>query len=146
MGTRWLQSVLAVSLLALASVPAVAIDEQAAKDQAVAAAKSWLALVDDGKYGESWDSAAGLFQAATTRANWEATLGKVRQPLGKVVARTFRSAQRTTDLQGAPAGEYVVIQYATSFENLTSAVETVTPVRDRDGAFKVTGYFIRPGQ
>jgi hypothetical protein len=36
-----------------------------------------------------------------------------------------------------------VIQFATSFENKKTAVETVTPMRDGDGAWRVSGYFIR---
>jgi hypothetical protein len=37
--------------------------------------------------------------------------------------------------------EYVVIQYETQFEHHT-ATETVTPMLDKDGAWKVSGYFI----
>ena len=29
-----------------------------------------LELVDDGKYGESWDAASKLFQGGVTRAEW----------------------------------------------------------------------------
>jgi len=44
---------------------------------------------------------------------------------------------------GAPDGEYVVIQYDSSFENKTEAVETVTPMLDPDGVWRVSGYYIR---
>jgi hypothetical protein len=46
-------------------------------------------------------------------------------------------------LPGAPEGKYVVIQYETVFENRASAVETVTPMLDPDGVWRVSGYFIR---
>jgi hypothetical protein len=46
-------------------------------------------------------------------------------------------------LPGAPAGDYVVIQYATQFANKDKAVETVVPMRTPDGSWKVSGYFIR---
>jgi hypothetical protein len=36
----------------------------------------------------------------------------------------------------------VVIQYDTSFANKKSAVETVTPLLDSDGQWRVSGYFI----
>ena len=49
----------------------------------------------------------------------------------------------TTNLPGAPDGEYVVIQYKTSFQNKASAIETVTPMRDPDGVYRVSGYYIR---
>jgi Protein of unknown function (DUF4019) len=36
-----------------------------------------------------------------------------------------------------------VIQFDTAFENKASAVETVTPMLDTDGVWRVSGYFIR---
>ncbi len=48
-----------------------------------------------------------------------------------------------TSLPGVPDGDYVVIQYEASFENKRSAVETITPVLDEDGAMRVAGYYIR---
>jgi hypothetical protein len=37
----------------------------------------------------------------------------------------------------------VTIQYETVFENKASAVETITPMLDPDGIWRVSGYFIR---
>jgi hypothetical protein len=53
------------------------------------------------------------------------------------------SASYQTSLPGAFDGEYVVIQFETSFENKKSAVETVTPMKDKDGRWRVSGYFIK---
>ncbi len=39
--------------------------------------------------------------------------------------------------------QMVVVQYRTSFQNKTNAVETVTPMRDPDGVYRVSGYYIR---
>lgn len=49
----------------------------------------------------------------------------------------------TKKLPGAPDGEYVVIQYESSFEHKQSAVETVTPMLDKDGKWRVSGYYIK---
>ena len=35
------------------------------------------------------------------------------------------------------------IRYRTAFEHKAEAVETVTPMLDRDGLWRVSGYFIR---
>jgi ribosomal protein S17E len=43
----------------------------------------------------------------------------------------------------ASYGEYVVIQFETSFENKKTAVETVTPMMDKDGIWRVSGYYIK---
>ena len=66
-----------------------------------------------------------------------------RQPLGKTTSRKLKSAKYTKTLPGAPDGEYVVIQYQTSFAKKKSAVETVTPMLDNDGKWKVSGYYIK---
>jgi hypothetical protein len=46
-------------------------------------------------------------------------------------------------LPGAPDGQYVVIKYDTTFANKAAAVETVTPMREADGSWKVSGYFVK---
>jgi len=40
-------------------------------------------------------------------------------------------------------GRYVVIQYDAVFTNKASAVETVIPMADPDGVWRVSGYVIR---
>jgi len=37
----------------------------------------------------------------------------------------------------------VVIQFDSSFEHKQTAVETVTPMLDTDGKWRVSGYFIK---
>jgi len=110
---------------------------------AVAAAEKWLALVDAGQYGESWTQAAEYFKNAVKTEQWEQSLQAVRTPLGKLVSRTVKSSHYKTSLPGAPDGEYVVIQFSTSFEHKNSAIETVTPMMDKDGQWRVSGYVIR---
>ncbi len=114
-----------------------------AEDAAQAAAESWLGLVDQGEYAASWDQAAGLFKGAVSAAQWAQGAAGVRGPLGKVISRKVRSRQLAEKLPGAPDGKYVVIQFDTVFENKATAVETVTPMLDPDGAWRVSGYFVR---
>lgn len=113
----------------------------AAEGQRVA--ENWLALVDAGDYAASWDQAASYFKAAITKEQWQKTISNSRGEFGKLLSRKVKSAQHTTSLPGAPDGQYVVIQFDTSFENKKSAVETVTPMLDKDGQFRVSGYLIR---
>jgi len=117
--------------------------ESGKEEAAVSATQKWLSLVDDGKYLESWKEAAEYFKNAMKPDQWEQSLQAVRKPLGKLLSREVKSKSYTTSLPGAPDGEYVVIQFETSFENKKSAVETVTPVLDKDGNWRVSGYFIQ---
>ena len=106
-------------------------------------AQQWLTLTDAERYGESWDAAASFFQSKITQLNWTNALANARTPLGKLLSRTLTSAEYSRSLPGAPDGEYVVIQYTTQFENKPTATELVTPMKERDGKWRVSGYFIR---
>ena len=119
--------------------PAIVLDTAPAMN----VADSWLAFVDTGRYAESWDDSAAYFRDAVPKTQWETTLAQVRGPLGVAISRKLRSATYTKLLPGAPEGEYVVIQYDTRFENRPQSVETVTPMRERSGTWKVAGYHIR---
>ena len=113
------------------------------EETAQKSAEQWLALVDAGKYAESWKTAAGYFQTAVSQDQWEHSIVAVRKPLGDLVSRQLKSAKYTKSLPGAPDGEYVVLQFDTSFANKKEAVETVTPILDKDGKWKVSGYYIK---
>ena len=113
------------------------------EDAAQAAAETWLKVVDEGRYEASWDQAAKLFKGAVTREQWKQAVAGVRGPLGRTVSRKVRSRQYTETVPGGPDGKYVVIQFDTVFEKKSSAVETVTPMLDADGTWRVSGYFIR---
>ncbi len=117
-------------------------EEQEAK--AVEAATAWLALVDTGKFGASWDATAPFFRSQVTKEKWDARLVNARLPLGRVVSRTLLAKKYLTDMENAPKGEYVVIVFKTVFENLPKATETITPMLQRDGSWRVSGYFIKP--
>jgi len=110
---------------------------------AVAAAEKWLTMIDEGNYAESWKEAADYFKSAVSREQWAQSLQAVRQPLGKIISRKVKDAIYLTTMPGAPDGEYFVIRFDTSFQNKKSAVETVTPMLDKDGRWRVSGYYIK---
>ena len=117
--------------------------ELAAEKAAVESADAWLELVDGEKYADSWTEAAEYFKSVVDKDKWEQTIRAVRKPLGKTISRKLKSQRHVTSLPGAPDGEYVVIQYETSFENKKSAIETITPMLDKDNKWRVSGYYIK---
>ena len=135
--------VAAFSLLMLLAMCPVVRAQQKPEQLAQQSAESWLALVDAGKYAESWQEASQLFKAAVTVEQWNNALRASRDPFGKVLSRKVKSATYTKTLPGAPDGEYVVIKYESSFEHKQAAVETVTPMMDKDGKWSVSGYYIK---
>lgn len=110
---------------------------------ALLAAKPWLGLIDDGKYGQSWQTSAQYFQAHITEGQWQSGAAEVRGSLGALLMRKLKSAKFTKSLPGMPDGMYVILQFQSSFENKESAVETVSTIEDSDGEWKVSGYFVK---
>jgi opacity protein-like surface antigen len=142
-----MKRMLSTAMLALLMCStAFAQDQTAKKESAKHAALSWLALVDRGDYGASWQEASSFFQSKISKADWETALKQVRTPLGAAGSRTLLVAEFQTDLPGAPKGEYVVIQYKTEFAGSRQLVETITPMLDKDGKWRVSGYFVKPAQ
>lgn len=141
-----------IMLLLCAAVPFAAAEtpteEQKAVvtdkiNAAVTAAQAWLAVVDNERYEESWDQAAKYFKDKVPQGQWETTLRQVRPPYGKALSREVANVQYLTYIPGSPPGEYVVIQFKTQFEHNNGAVETITPMLEQDGQWRVSGYFIK---
>jgi hypothetical protein len=132
----WLLAAMLVASLAARA------DDEIDLTPAIAAAERWLHLLDEGRYGASWDEAAPMFQEAMSRHRWETTLPGVRDPLGVPITRKMRQARFTNTLPNSPAGEYVVIQFDTRFETRPLSTEIVTPMKV-GGHWLVSGYIIR---
>jgi hypothetical protein len=114
-----------------------------AEKAATSAAQTWLTEIDNSDYTQSWQNAAAFFKNAVTGEQWKTAMETFRKPLGDLVSRKLTSAKATAELPGAPAGQYVVMQFETSFANKKSAVETVTFMLEKDGQWKSAGYFIK---
>lgn len=121
-------------------------NDGALKARAAQSAALWLDLLDKGQYDPSWEQASPQFRDKVTKEQWKQSLGQVRTPLGNLHVRKTASLL----LQSAPtniSGEkhlMAVIQYHSSFENLSSALETVTFFQEQDGKWRAAGYFIKP--
>lgn len=136
---KMLLAVLSLTLL-MGCSPKSPTEEAEAK--ALFAAKAWLAIVDEGKYDQSWDLADGYFQTVVSKAQWVESLTKIRQPMGGVVQRSKMSQMFTTSLPGAPEANYVQIQFQTTFPGNLVTLERITPVQGKDGQWRVAGYYI----
>jgi Protein of unknown function (DUF4019) len=134
-------SVVLGAVLVILSVAGLAQEKPA--EVAQRSDEVWLALTDTGKYAESWKTAGEAFQVGVTEEKWESAMRSVRLPMGKLRTRKVQSAVYSTTLQGAPDGEYVVAHFETRFEHKQAAVETVVSTREKDGVWRVVGYFIK---
>jgi hypothetical protein len=136
-----------IAIIALAANIFLGSAAQAQDADATAKAESvaiqWLALTDSANYAASWDQSASLAKTIVAKADWESALEQTRSPLGTVKSRKLKSAQFTKSLPGAPDGEYVLIQFETQFEGKPDALETVAPMKEKDGSWRVSGYYIK---
>lgn len=116
--------------------------EPAGQQPDIAAAKSWVQLVDNSRWDDSWTAAGTLFKSQMPQARWASTIAPIRAPLGTVSSRVVKAVTPAKSLPGAPDGDYEVVQFQTSFTNKAAATETVVLSREATG-WKVDGYFIR---
>ena len=114
-----------------------------AEQAAVQIAEMWLALMDEGKFEESWDESSSMFKNSVTKEQWAETMRINRPLLGKVLQRNVKTKSYETNVPGKPDREHVAIQFQTKFENKAIGIETITPAKDSDGVWRVWGYFIK---
>jgi hypothetical protein len=110
-----------------------------AEDEASATGQKWLALLDDGKYDESWKQAGSMFRDEVKQEQWISALERLRQPMGAMVSRTTARVNFVKTLRGAPDGDYAIIHYTTDFKNKSTVTERLTLVKE-DGRWQVAAY------
>jgi hypothetical protein len=125
-------------LCALAS----AAEQNKNEAEAIKSAEVFLQLIDCGQYWASWGKTAPIFNGQVSREKWVEMLSGARPLFGAMTSRDVRAARFTTSLPGAPDGDYVTIQFASSFERKAAASETVTMTLIKN-EWQVAGYFIK---
>lgn len=130
-------------LTGILSQSVAAAQETSPVPQAQAAVSQWLALLDKDQFAESWEQSATLLRQSVPQSKWQEAMTGIRTSLGSAVSRKLKSADFKSSLPGAPDGEYVVIQYETRYTNKAAAIETITPMKEKDGSWHVSGYYIR---
>jgi DNA-binding CsgD family transcriptional regulator len=139
---------LAVALLALTPSPqqsgggappsnAASAAPLPAQSAALDVARQWLALVDAGKWQESWAATTTSFRSANTVEAWQSASEGGRVPLGRVLSRSVG----TNEGIPAPPSGYQLVRFRTDFANKAGATETLT-LAPEGGTWKIVGYYI----
>lgn len=119
-------------------------DNPEAEQAAIDAAQRWLALIDKGKYSESWKRSAPKFREAMSEDEWIQETCDTRTPLGPARSREVALAKFTASLPGSVEGEHVIIRFDTRFEHKENAVEMVTFAKAEDGSWRsAAGYHVK---
>ncbi|MBS0586988.1 MAG: DUF4019 domain-containing protein [Proteobacteria bacterium] len=135
---RWI-----VLLLLLFCISAVQAQEGNILEKVESSARTWLGLVDSGSYQESWENASPLFKEKTSEAAWVKSITAIRAPRGAMNARYIATAGSTKSLSGLPDGDYVVLQFYTTFAEKGLALETITLTKAQDDAWQIAAYEIK---
>ena len=139
-----------VAMLALSASPQSAHDRlepstvashpvppPAAETAVTQSARQWLALVDAGKWQESFTATARSFQTLNTLAMWQSASEGGRVPLGRVLSRSLTSEESIP----APPSGYQLVRFRTDFAAKAGATETLSLAREGD-SWRVVGYYI----
>lgn len=119
------------------------IDATKLENEALKSAELWLQLSDNNDFEQCWEKASSYYKNAVKKGELVKSLTAVRKPLGKMISRIVDSKKYQESLPGAPDGKYVIVQFKTSFHNKKDAIETITPMKEKDGKWRVSGYYIK---
>ena len=141
--------ILAFVLAACAGVVA-AQTMMPAQREALNAAERWLVPVDSQRYGDAWAMASESFKVKVSRDAFQDGIAKIRKDYGKVVKRSgekmaFRGDVPAPDQGNAQpkVGAEVAILFDATFAGNKQAQEEVTMVLEKDGIWRVAGYYIK---
>jgi len=116
-----------------------AAEELAAERQAL----GFLGYLDHGRFADSYAYTGMLIRTQLDRDGFATQIEKTRVGTGALQSRDLIDASYATTVPGAPAGQYVVLNYRSSFGNRADeAVETLT-LAFANGYWRVSGYYIK---
>jgi DNA-binding CsgD family transcriptional regulator len=129
---------LALALAALLGLPQAAPPasrtEAVAETEVVGTARRWLALLDEGRWNDSYRETGSAFRRLNTPAVWARASERVRAPLGAMRSRVLIGQENLP----APPDGYEVVKFRTGFAARAEAVETVT-LEQEGGHWRVVG-------
>ena len=133
---------IASGLLALAALSQAAPDPRAAaaataETPVVASARSWLALVDQNRWQESWGATGAQFQRTNTVQVWTSVSEQMRAQFGTLRSRTLLSQEEVP----VPPNGAIVVKFKANYANKPDAIETVSLARE-NGVWRVVGCYI----
>jgi hypothetical protein len=109
-----------------ASAPAIPADAPHAAD--IQAARQ-----DDGKFDQAYQQMGMTVHRQISQEQWKQQLKATRAKSGPLESRIFQYPNYTTTLKGAPAGQYVLLNYLCTFTSHRTTPETVVMAKVSTG-------------
>jgi len=132
---------LAAILLISLAIPADAalLSQSQAENQS----RGFLKQLDQGQNDESWHAMSALFQAFNDQARWKTRQQVIRASYGPLISREFKNVSYRTTFSLSPDGEYVIVQFRSSYQNKSESIETVVLDCSSGPACSVREYIIQ---
>lgn len=102
-------------------VSAEPLSQAEAEDQA----RDFLLFLDQGQQDQAWFAMAPTFQALNDQAHWQSRQQVIRATYGSLAFRELRGVRYRQTLNLSPDGDYVLVQFQSSYQHKAETVETV---------------------
>ncbi len=140
-GTLSVRAGLALLLSGCAMHSAARAEKRTNENEARAAARHWLQLLDDGDYEEAFEFEAQDFRMYRTQNQFVRLMQARRAPFGNALSRKFIGAAHVEKFVGAPEGNYESVLFKTAFEHKNPTAERVITIKQQIG-WRVIDYRI----
>lgn len=108
----------------------------------LAPAYSWLELLDNGRYYQTWQYASHTFKQRIAASKWDQVLKGTRSKLGELQNRTLAGYSKRQQFSGMPDGEYLVLKFTSQYEHADTLSELLV-LTEEQGELRVIAYFIQ---
>jgi hypothetical protein len=133
--------VLAAMALSAIALPVSAQDPR--RNEAVGAARDWLALLDKHDVKQLYATSGNRFREGISQEKWSEVAESGRQQFGAVRSRTLLGAESPPETPNRPKGEFMTVVFRADFEKRGVGTESLTVERESDGKWRVIGYLMK---
>ena len=123
------------------AIPAGA--EPISKEQLREGADNYLELLDQGRYAEAWQAMSPIYRAIEPQAQWHNRQQAIRDAYGALEFRDLVRVEFRDHYTLSPDGQYIIVQFKTSFQNKTATRETVVIDCSTSTECSIREYIIR---
>ena len=133
--------VLAAMALSAIALPVSAQDPR--RNEAVGAARDWLALLDKHDVKQLYAASGKRFRGGICEEKWGLVAESGREQFGAVKSRTLLGAESPPDTPNRPKGEFMTVVFRAEFAKRGVGTESLTLERESDGKWRVIGYLMK---
>ena len=115
--------------------------------QAIDIALSWLTLIDEGKYTESYNQMDGFGKKTKTLDDWKNECTTLSKLFGKTIKRQWKKAKTCQTVDRLPDGTYMIITFETTTHGNTTlnisgnrTEKIILSQHPKTGSWSISGY------